>query len=468
MSATELAQQLAQLSESLKTTNALITKLSKLAFQPGSEPLDSDANTVRVELSQDIHDSLKQLEEELELLKQEAEDLTTSTRTHTRRDSERQREGARLSGQVSRLAEDLRHSRGHFRRAQLTAKKNAEAAKQKERELVFARLQQAPLDPSTASPDSPASQDLFAGRSRRQHTQKNLTRDELELQASTDVTAALRRTHALLSTELSRSRFAQETLEESSAALADLGETYTDLGSVIDRSRELLGTLLRSQKSDTWYLETAFYILLATLGWLIFRRILFGPFIKLPLFLLNVAWFLVQWVVFKPIWLFLTLTGVVTTTNPATGYTTALTSSSRPPLIVQPSASSPPQRLPYSDRQAMADRGGIPVGAGGAGVKRGKDGQFQSHTMEEIATRHEASEARATGQAQGTKTEGEGQVKRADGTVLQKRGEDTPRNPKKKMFEADVEDARQKQSEEEQKQERQQQQGGGERVRDEL
>lgn len=35
--------------------------------------------------------------------------------------------------------------------------------------------------------------------------------------------------------------------------------------------------MLRSQKSDTWYLETAFYILVGTITWLLFRRILYGP-----------------------------------------------------------------------------------------------------------------------------------------------------------------------------------------------
>jgi protein transport protein SEC20 len=42
-------------------------------------------------------------------------------------------------------------------------------------------------------------------------------------------------------------------------------------------SKDLLGTLLRSQKSDTWYLQTAFYMLATTLGWLLFRRLLYGP-----------------------------------------------------------------------------------------------------------------------------------------------------------------------------------------------
>ena len=44
-------------------------------------------------------------------------------------------------------------------------------------------------------------------------------------------------------------------------------------------------------------------------------------------------------------------------------------------------------------------------------------------------------------EAQGARQEDKEPVRRADGTVLEARGE-KPRNPKKKMFEADVEDAK--------------------------
>jgi protein transport protein SEC20 len=80
----------------------------------------------------------------------------------------------------------------------------------------------------------------------------------------------------MMASELQRSQFAHDTLKESTAALAQLGETYSTLDTLLSSSKNLLGTLLRSQKSDTWYLETAFYILLATITWLVFRRILYG------------------------------------------------------------------------------------------------------------------------------------------------------------------------------------------------
>lgn len=81
---------------------------------------------------------------------------------------------------------------GEFRHAQLQAKRNAEAAQRKERELLFSRPQSPPTN-------------------QRQSTDK-FTQDDLVRNASNDVTSALRRTHNLMKTELYRSQFAQETL----------------------------------------------------------------------------------------------------------------------------------------------------------------------------------------------------------------------------------------------------------------
>src|SRR5436190_22656831 len=86
-------------------------------------------------------------------------------------------------------------ARRQFRKAQLQAKRNAEASKRKERELLFSGV-----------PDG--------GGGRRKGLQK-FTHDDLVVNASSDVTAALRRTHQLMQAELSRSQFAQETLGSS-------------------------------------------------------------------------------------------------------------------------------------------------------------------------------------------------------------------------------------------------------------
>ncbi|KAK5695188.1 Protein transport protein sec20 [Elasticomyces elasticus] len=455
MSTSHLLTQLSQLSDSLKQANTLITRLAKLPFSPGSEPVGiSDTNTVRLELAQDIHDALKQLEEDLELLTQETEDLNPSQAppAHRRRESktgEKERERARVSAQLTRLSEDLRNSRGRFRSAQLSAKRASEAAKAKERELVFASLRAEPVQNNTTD----STKDLFANRSSLKQKHKPLSKDEALVATSTDVTSALRRTHALLSTELSRSRFAQETFDQSTAALADLGEKYSSLDDILSTSRNLLGTLVSSQKSDTWYLETAFYLLLATLAWLFFRRILFGPFVRLPLFLYHCVVFAFRWGILKPLWGLALLTGVVTTSPAASGtalaYSHGLPSTAtRAPLIVHNSAKSGPPKIAMADRERIERQGGIPAGAGGAGAKIGKDGEAgksareaEKRMSERIGEMHERSE-RAAREAAGVEDK-DGLQRRGDGTVLEERG-DRPRNPKKKVFEVDVEDERER------------------------
>jgi hypothetical protein len=92
-----------------------------------------------------------------------------------------------------RCADNLDRTRGDFRNAQLQAKRNAELAKRKERELLLSRSQ---------------------ASSEKRGPSEKFTQEDLVLNASNDVTAALRRTHYLMQAELSRSQFAQETLGE--------------------------------------------------------------------------------------------------------------------------------------------------------------------------------------------------------------------------------------------------------------
>jgi protein transport protein SEC20 len=99
-----LTARLNTLSESNKAVGQLIQRLAKLDFQPGSQPLDTaEEGDVRLELSAEIHETLKGIEEELELLRQEIEDVTTSRR----RDSARESERNRVVVLLARLTEDL-------------------------------------------------------------------------------------------------------------------------------------------------------------------------------------------------------------------------------------------------------------------------------------------------------------------------------------------------------------------------
>ncbi|KAF2217490.1 hypothetical protein CERZMDRAFT_108209 [Cercospora zeae-maydis SCOH1-5] len=459
MNAAQLSAQLHALSDSIKATNSLINKLAKLQFQPGSEPLEGES-VVRIELAQDIHDSLKQLEEELEFLQQETEDYKAQSSQRKRRDS-RAGDEARLAAKVARVGDELLHSRQQFRNAQLAAKLASEKAKREEREalLEIYRREAEHIDtpPGEAADGTKlsATEGLFARRSKHQQ-QKQLSKDQLLVNASTDVTAALRRTHQLLSTELDRSRFAQETFEESTAALKNLSEEYGNLDTILSNSRNLLGTLLRSQKSDTWYLETAFYILIGTLSWLFFRRILFGPFVKLPLFFWNLSIFIANWIFFKPLFTILGTIGIIsrsgTSTASALSSSIPLSSSTRPSLIVQPSAQGQAEPLPPKFRDRVK-AGGVPAGAGGAGAKIGKDPEIERQQDQRQILDDELSEsigkmAEESGkQTQQGQQEEENVVRRGDGTILRDRGDDEPKNPRKKNFEADVEDQKQEENE---------------------
>ena len=105
MSLQDLQSQLQQIADITKQTFSLITRLSKLPFQPGSVPLQASSSSpdVRVELGQEIHQSLKQQTEALELLQQEIDDFSIGSRG-----SEREREKARLQAHGARLSEDLK------------------------------------------------------------------------------------------------------------------------------------------------------------------------------------------------------------------------------------------------------------------------------------------------------------------------------------------------------------------------
>lgn len=169
-----------------------------------------------------------------------------------------------------------------FRKARLAAKKSLVEAQKLERELLLQsyaepRIEETPS--ATENGDASTYEYNRPPRMAQSHHQKSSLSegDQQTVGASSNVTNALRRTHELIATELARSDFAHQTLTESSAALKKLDESYGSLDTMLMSSRDLLGTLLRSQKSDTWYLQTAFYMLAVTGSWLLFRRIFYGP-----------------------------------------------------------------------------------------------------------------------------------------------------------------------------------------------
>lgn len=111
MTTQELNSRLNTLSEALHEAFSHITKLSKLSTHLGSQATKADDEVSRVELGAEIHQSLKEQEEDYELLKQEVDDLDTSGiwgSGSRRRNSEKDTDRLNLTTQVARLGEDLK------------------------------------------------------------------------------------------------------------------------------------------------------------------------------------------------------------------------------------------------------------------------------------------------------------------------------------------------------------------------
>lgn len=242
-----------------------------------------------------------------------------------------------------------------------------------------------------------------------------------------------------MTTELERSRFAQETLENSTKDLATLSESYNNLDTLLSSSRSLVSTLIHSQKSDTWYLESAFYILTATIAWLVFRRILYGP-----------GW----WLLYLPTkWtlrlILLPLQLIIGTLSSAAGTVGAKNQSialSQSSVSISTSLAqratglgSVPRRHP--DQPAPA----IMAGAGGYGAKMQPPGQQAQPSREPEG---EKSLSEQIGEmAEQSKDEGKEPGKEEqEGTVLRERTEeDGPSNPKKRMWEEPIDQGQESQ-----------------------
>ncbi|KAK4202275.1 hypothetical protein QBC40DRAFT_347224 [Triangularia verruculosa] len=294
-----LSERLSALQETTAQLQELIHRLANLKFAPGSVPLTGEGEegeNAATELSAEISSILREEEEELELLQEEIIDLRGG-----RPGSDGEHRKQRLKEGAQRLESELKTARTTFRKAQLSAHHSLLAAQKLERQLLVASYAaSASLANSTHSltsssssdPAAPQQQPPDGGDARSQlFTPKDLLRhhrkpkppnpnDETSavVNTSSDVTLSLRRVHAIIAGEVQKSAFASQTLAESSAALQELQKNYEGIDSLLSKSKTLVSTLLTTQKSDTWYLQTTLKILLATLAWLVFRRWIYGPF----------------------------------------------------------------------------------------------------------------------------------------------------------------------------------------------
>ncbi|KAG5979853.1 hypothetical protein E4U55_004705 [Claviceps digitariae] len=278
MSLQGLEERLTALQETTTQLREQIDRLAKLEFQPGAVPLDADdESSVSGELSAEIGQILRNGLDEQELLTEEVNFVRPEGPEKTRL-----REG------IERLGAELVSCRSQFRKARLSARDSLAQARKLERRLLIQSYSLPVTEPASPAADGPVEETAPPGirpqrhhttyQTQQQHRQSSLSaKDQQAVGASNNVTSALRRTHDLIAAELFRSEYAHQTLTESSTALRELDESYSSLDSMLASSRDLLGTLLRSQKSDTWYLQTALYMLMVTGAWLLFRRILYGP-----------------------------------------------------------------------------------------------------------------------------------------------------------------------------------------------
>jgi protein transport protein SEC20 len=390
-----LSRRLDALTETYKQT---LQSIHRIPRTPDPEDL--------ADLTSNIRDSLNSLTEDLDLLNLSIEDTGGA-----RPDSEESKQKLQLYVQAQRLSEDIKNARQSFRRTQIYVKKAEDTARRKERDD---RLRQLREPPRADTPEgavqntTPTSSQILPSRRRKE---EKPTEDDILVNASSDVLDALRQTHTLMASELERSQFAQEILNSSTRELEQLNESYTDLDTMLKTSKGLVTQLMKSNKSDTWYLLTARTFLMVVLAWLVWRRLLWGP-----------TWWLV-WLPLKV--MYMTLMVIMSPFGMGRGVEEAGAISSN--FRVMPSASQGPPVV-SGGRQAPH----IHVGRGGGAPVN--DPSADGSLSQKIGKMVEEAE----------------KIVRGDGTELE--DSDEPRNPKKRVMDIidDLEQGKQGEQGEEQ------------------
>jgi protein transport protein SEC20 len=103
MSFQSLSERLTALQESNAQLKELIERLATIKFQPGSIPLENEEGNVMTELTSDIHQTLKDQDEDLELLQEDVHDLDSG-----RHSSELELQKDRLDQAVKRAIKELK------------------------------------------------------------------------------------------------------------------------------------------------------------------------------------------------------------------------------------------------------------------------------------------------------------------------------------------------------------------------
>ncbi|EWC45541.1 hypothetical protein DRE_05399 [Drechslerella stenobrocha 248] len=267
----EISKRIALLTTAYHELTAQIERLAGLTA-PGTEE-------ARGELAGLIQHSLKEGEAELETLSLRIATLNPSTDPQ-----------AALEARLHKLRDEFKIARMNARKALLNSKRASALAGRQQRQTIpaatTASITTSPTETENTQPTSPSSAPIsgaqlyrrpYHSTASRTDKTKGSTEADMLATASGDVTAALRRTHALMSAELNRSSFAHETLSQSTAALRELSTSYSAFEGALRRGKGLITTLVRKNKSDMWYYQMSLYALVGTIAWLVFRRLLWGP-----------------------------------------------------------------------------------------------------------------------------------------------------------------------------------------------
>lgn len=94
-----ISERLKTLQESNAQLKELIVRLATINFQPGSVPLASDEESgVLQELAAEIHQTIRDQDEDFEVLKEEVEELDEGKKGSDAEDQKRQLQGAVMRG----------------------------------------------------------------------------------------------------------------------------------------------------------------------------------------------------------------------------------------------------------------------------------------------------------------------------------------------------------------------------------
>ncbi len=106
MSFETLVERLDALQESNSQLKELIKRLATINFQPGSVPLDEGNRNVLDELTLEIHQTLKDQEEDFELLQEEVEEWDAGMRRKQRQELDKEKD--RFEDDLKRSVKELK------------------------------------------------------------------------------------------------------------------------------------------------------------------------------------------------------------------------------------------------------------------------------------------------------------------------------------------------------------------------